>query len=555
LLLALAFPVAGRAQEGLSPNRSGDARLELPAFEPPHRQPGRILPPVSMPRESSRERLSAGLRVFVTGYRFSGNTALSDSQLGRIAAPFSGREVSFADLEVLRDRLTLAYVRRGYVSSGALLPEQRVQDGIVHIQIVEGVLADLEIHTDGRFRESYLRERLEPVRRGVVNVNQLERRLQTLQRDSRVRRLRAELAPGDLRGESRLRLWVEERKPYWARLGFDNYRAPSIGSQRGQLEFGYSNLTGFGDALELGYAGSPGAHDVGGRYEIPISRRDTRIALRARGIWSEIVEDPFGPLDVRSQTQSYGISLHQPVYHSIHDAIELSLAGEWRRSKTSLLGIGVPFGEGSSQGGVSKVSVLRLGVDWMHRGRSQVVAARSTLSWGIDALGATVNTGDTPDGRFLVWLGQAQWARRLGFLDLQLILREDIQLSNAPLLSLEQFSVGGHATVRGYRENALVRDNGLVGSIELRMPLIERSGGRPAMELAPFLEHAYAWNRDRPTSGPKSLFSAGLGLRFAISERARAQAYWGQEIRQIEDDAPWDLQDSGFHFRLEVELP
>jgi hemolysin activation/secretion protein len=554
-LLVLAFPVAGGAQGDLSPGRSGDSRLELPAFEPPHRPPGQILPPVSLSRGSSREGLSAGLLVFVKDYRFSGNTALSDSGLARIAAPFSGREVSFADLDVLRDRLTLAYVRRGYVSSGALLPEQQVEDGIVHIQIVEGVLSEFEIHTDGRFRESYLRKRLEPVPRGVVNVNQLERRLQTLQQDPRVRRLRAELAPGNRRGESRLRLWVEERKPYWARLGFDNHRAPSIGSQRGQLELGYRNLTGFGDALDLGYAGSPGAHDVGGRYQIPISRWDTRIALHARGIWSEIVEDPFDPLDVRSQIQSYGISIHQPVYRTIDDAIELSLAGEWRRSKTSVLGIGVPFGEGSSQSGVSKVSVLRLGVDWVHRARSQVVAARSTLSWGIDALGATVNSGDTPDGRFLAWLGQAQWARRLGFLDLQLILREDIQLSNSPLLSLEQFSVGGHATVRGYRENALVRDNGLVGSIELRMPLVESSRGRPALELAPFLEHAYAWNRDRPTSGPRSLFSAGLGLRFAISERARAQAYWGQEIRQIEDDGPWDLQDSGFQFRVEVELP
>jgi len=553
-LILLALPTGGRAQGGPSWDRPVDRDLELPSFEPPEREPGRILPPISLPEEPSGGGLAAGQRIFVQGYRFRGNTRLSDAELQQVAAPFAGREVSFADLELLRDRLTRAYVRRGYVSSGALLPDQRVEDGIVWIQIVEGVLSELEIHTDGRLRESYLRKRLEPAPRAVVDLDRLERSLEILQQDVRIRRLRAELAPGDRRGESLLRLWVEERRPYWARLAFDNHRAPSIGSQRGQVELGTTNLSGFGDSLELSYAGSPGAHDAQGRYELPISRWDTRVALFARGIWSEIVEEPFEPLDIRSEIQSFGASLHQPVYRSLHDLLELSLAGEWRRSKTSLLGVGLPFGEGPSQNGVAKVSVLRLGLDWVHRGRDQVIAARSTLSWGIDALGATVNSGDTPDGRFVAWLGQARWARRLGLLDLQLIAREDVQLSSEPLLGLEQFSVGGHASVRGYRENELVHDNGVVSSIELRMPLFRPGRRRLALELAPFLEHAHSWNRERATAGPTDLLSAGLGLRLAISERARVEAYWGQEIRRIEQAGPWDPQDSGFHFRVEVEL-
>ena len=35
----------------------------------------------------------------------------------------------------------------------------------------------------------------------------------------------------------------------------------------------------------------------------------------------------------------------------------------------------------------------------------------------------------------------------------------------------EKFSLGGVNSVRGYRENELVSDNGVIGSMELRIPL------------------------------------------------------------------------------------
>jgi hypothetical protein len=99
-----------------------------------------------------------------------------------------------------------------------------------------------------------------------------------------------------------------------------------------------------------------------------------------------------------------------------------------------------------------------------------VIAARSTFSLGVDALGATVNGGPVPDGQYLAWLGQFQWVRRFDDRGDQFVFRTDLQLAEDPLLPLEQFAVGGASTVRGYRENQLVRDNGFVTSAELRIP-------------------------------------------------------------------------------------
>jgi hemolysin activation/secretion protein len=104
---------------------------------------------------------------------------------------------------------------------------------------------------------------------------------------------------------------------------------------------------------------------------------------------------------------------------------------------------------------------------------------------------------EIPDGEFFAWLGQFQWVRRFDPWGAQLVFRTDVQLAEDPLLSLEQFAMGGHATVRGYRENELVRDNGIISSLEVRVPLWSDTPGRPMVELAPFFDWGNSWNTDR----------------------------------------------------------
>jgi hemolysin activation/secretion protein len=101
-----------------------------------------------------------------------------------------------------------------------------------------------------------------------------------------------------------------------------------------------------------------------------------------------------------------------------------------------------------------------------------VLAARARFSFGLDAFNATMNPGDLPDSRFVVWLGQVQWARQLTPWGLQVIARSDVQLASQPLLPLEQIAVGGRYTVRGYLENQVVRDNAVLASVETRIPLV-----------------------------------------------------------------------------------
>ncbi len=526
----------------------------VPSFEPPTAERGGALPPLILPDDRGGA-LQAGERVLVREVRIRGNTLLADPALGAIAKPYEGRELDYADVLALRDELTLAYVRAGYVTSGAVVPAQDWADGVLEIEIVEGRLTGIEIETDGRLRPSYLERRIDPGSDAPLDVDELRDRLQVLQQDDRIRSVRAELLPTARQGEAVLRVAVAEARPWRAELGASNYLNPALGDAQGEVLLAHGNVTGFGDVASVEYEGSEGMHDLRPEYFVPFTRWDTRLGLAMRRTWGRIVEDPFDELDIESETQTYGISLHQPLHHSPSSRLEAFARGEYRRGESFLFGDRFSFVVGPDEG-VSELAVMRGGLEWIYRSSEQVWAARGQISGGLDALGATRHRGTTtPDGQFVAGLVQLQWARRLPLWKLSLIARGDVQLADRPLLGLEQFSIGGRDSVRGYRENEVVRDSGAVGSVELRVPIPVPNLGRwpVAFELAPFFDAGYGWNESRgafPKGENETLLSAGIGARMAVASHLAFEVYWGGAIEDTDPIGETSLQDRGVHLGL-----
>ncbi len=552
-IAALAAGAPARAQPGLGIPFPGQDRPEVPDFEPSQRPRGSLLPPVEVPPAEPQPLLGAEERVYVREIRVRGNTVLPEQEISELAAEYVGRELGFEDLASLRDRLTLAYVERGYVTSGARLPDQRIEDGVLEVVLVEGRLDEVEIQTDGRFRERTLRDRVAPDPRAVVNVERLERRLQVLQRDPRIRRIEAALLPGDGPGRSRLALRVSERRPFQVQLAANNYQPASVGEANGRLRLGFDNLFGVGDSLAARYRGGAGLQEGEGRFEIPLTRFDTRLAAYGSFTTSRVIDSPLSDLDIESRSYTVGLRLSQPLYRSLRHAVELYLAAEHRFSQTELLGMGFGFAPGVSENGVSRLTLLRVGTQWSYGSRSQALAARSQLTFGLPA-GATLNPGGIPDGEFVAWLGQVQWARRLPWLESMLVSRADVQISDSGLLPLEQFAIGGYASVRGYRENTLVRDNGVIGSVELRVPLYLGSREQPILEIGPFVDAGHSWNSGRPAMGPRTLASVGLSTRVNLLERVRFQLDWGYPLIDVPLPGSGGLQGAGVHMGVRVDF-
>jgi hemolysin activation/secretion protein len=318
----------------------------------------------------------------------------------------------------------------------------------------------------------------------------------------------------------------------------------------------YSPL-GRGDVLSAEAALASGLTDVYLNYSIPLTARDLALDVYYQQTDSTVVRKPLRDLDLEGDSSTFALRLSQPVYRTGRDRLTLAAGLDLRESQTSLLGRGFPLAEGVEPDGTSRITALRFIQDWLSRTETDVLAARSTFSVGIQAFGATVNPGDVPDGQFVAWLGQLQWARRLDEADNQLVFRLQAQLASEALLPLEQFPVGGLWSVRGYPTNTLVRDQGFATSLELRVPVLRREDGAPLLQVVPFVDAGGAWFKDRGgTPAPQTIASAGLGLRFDPIRRVHGEVYWGYAFQGDElPDSGSSLQDAGWGFVLTAELP
>jgi hemolysin activation/secretion protein len=526
----------------------GQERPGLPPYKEPDLSPGIKLPPVEPVKP---EELADTFRVFVRKFKIEGNTIFSDKELGKVTTSYENREITSSELENLRLKLTRYYTERGYLNSGAFIPDQKVVDGIITIRIVEGVLSKIEIAGNQRLRRYYIETRVDPGKDVPLNVNILQERLQLLQQDRRIERVDAKLRPGTLPGEAELDVDVEEARPVEFWLTVDNGKPPSVGSVQGRMRAVHNDLFGFGDTLVLDYALTEGLDDFFGSYLWPVTASDTTFEFVYRTTDADVVEDPFERLDIKNKTKTFRAALVHPVFRTLNTAFKLGVLLDIRHSKSFLLGERFSLVPASENGEIN-LTVPRVSQDWVSRSRTQVLAARSLFSLGIDAFDATVNSR-AEDGKFFAWLGQFQWARRYLNPEVELLVRTDLQVANDSLPPVEKFAVGGINTVRGYRENQLVRDNGFIGSLELRIPVYRSDFGQHSIQIAPFFDYGRSWNTDRSTPDPDDIYSAGLGLRLTIASQIQALLYWGYAFRDIRN-ASDDLQDDGIHFRVVAKV-
>jgi hemolysin activation/secretion protein len=429
-------------------------------------------------------------------------------------------------------------------------------DGVVELRIVEGRLTEIAVTGNERLRSEYLTDRLALGAGPPFNVNALQDRIQILLQGPFIERINAQIEPGDRPGEARLRAAVAETTPYRLSIGADTDLSPSLGEARGVLRGQLLSPLGLGDILTAEVGLAEGLQDYTLDYAVPLTARDLTFNVYYERTTSDVVEEPLNELDIEGDTWTLAFRLSQPVYQTSRDQLTLAAGLDLRESETSLLGRGFAFSEGVEPDGKSSVTVLRFIQEWLSRTPDQVLAARSTFSLGIDAFDATINDDGVPDGQFFAWLGQFQWARRLGETENQLVFRLQGQLTSDPLLPLEQFAVGGLWSVRGYPTNALVRDQGFATSLELRIPVLHREDGSPLLQIVPFVDAGGAWYKDRgDTPEPTTIASAGLGLRFDPHKRIHAEVYWGKAFQKDDLDRPDDsIQDSGWSFVLNADI-
>ncbi len=552
-ILAQSTPPSGVTVPSDTPDpvkRTVPPKNELPKIPPITPE---LQEPKFTPSESQKIPNIEGEGVFqetfsVKQIKILDSTVLT-KELEELKSDFLKKEkVSFEELLQLRSDITKLYIDNGYINSGAFLLNQVIdKDGIVQIKVIEGELEDIQLEGLKRLRENYIRSRIKRATTKPLNKHRLEEALQLLQIDPLISQVNAELTAGSTPGQNILKLIVKEAPAFHAGVFTRNSQSPSIGSEQFGIFAVHDNVLGFGDSLRAEYGITEGLNLYDINYTFPVNPKNGKIGFRFSNTDSQIIEDRFEDTDIRSEAQTYSLNFRQPLILSPNSEFALGLALDLRHSQTFILD-DIPFSfSPGAEDGESKVTVIRFSQDWVQRNTKTVLAARSQFSVGINAFDATINNSGT-DGRFFTWLGQFQWVQQVTPKSI-LVSRINAQLTPDSLLSLEKLSIGGVNTVRGYRQNELVTDNGITGSVELFIPLTSNSN---ELRIAPFFDIGAGWNNRGSNPDPNIVAGIGVGLLWQPRPDLNIRLDYGLPLKSI-DDRGNTLQDNGLYFSLQYQ--
>ena len=425
---------------------------------------------------------------------------------------------------------------------------------MVLIKILEGSISEIQVTVKGKLNPNYVRSRLAIASGKPLNINRLLDALRVLQINPLIQRISAQLEAGTRPGTNILTVGVETAKTFNADAVFDNGRSPSVGEFRRGVQVEEANLLGIGDRLSGWYLNTNGSHDWNISYRIPFNAYNSSFKFDYRNVSSRVVEDPFDELNLESDYQKYSFALRQPILETASQSVALALIFEHQKSQTSFLDNEPLLGVGADRHGRTNISTLRFSQEWINRSNVEVISLLSEFSFGFEAFGTTdpfdfkVNP-NAPNSNYFMWRGQAQWVRLLAP-DFLLYVHGDLQLADGPLVPLEQFGLGGLDSVRGYRQNFLLGDNGFYTTVELRVPIYRTSSSDNVLQIVPFADVGRVWNSfSLPNLDPQTLASVGLGLHWTYKDLIKARIDWGIPLIHVNSEGN-TLQDNGITFSI-----
>lgn len=476
-------------------------------------------------------------KVLLKKITVTGVTLLSEKDINEVISQFENKEAAVKQMQKAADLITDAYRKKGYVTSRAYLPPQKIKDGLLEIRVVEGAAGNFEVKGNHYFKSGlYLKKiRLkkgEPfdyaiLRKGLSRINQLPDRS-----------VKAVLAPGKEAGTTDVILEAKDRLPLHIGFDWDNYGSRFVDRQRLRTTITDNNLLGLDDVLTFQYQISQGENYklFTLRYLFPVTdslslgffAADSKIDLRQE------FEDEN--LNARGKSRLYSLYASQSLTDREDMGLTLNVGFDYKDTFNF---------QGGNETSRDRMRVLKASLDWDFTDVLGRTIAGNEISYGIPEIMAGLKNVDTRSsragagGKFVKDNAYLLRLQKLPF-NSTLLWKNQLQFSSYNLTSAEQFQAGGIVNVRGYPLAETVGDRGYSSTWELSMPpyLMSKSLKVPfsqakfydALRLIAFYDWANT-RLKRPTATEeknKTLRSIGLGVRFSIPENfsLRVETAW-----------------------------
>jgi len=139
--------------------------------------------------------------------------------------------------------------------------------------------------------------------------------------------------------------------------------------------------------------------------------------------------------------------------------------------------------------------------------------------------------------------------------DMRIAARVTGQIASTPLISNEQFAVGGPQSVRGYHQTQQLGDDGINLSFEWQSPQLKPVSWDFVQNLRAhwFFDYAHLWIQDvlAPSPSVYRLAGAGMGFRLQMYRHWQGEFDWAYPL---ERQGSVDVGNQRVDFKLAYEF-
>lgn len=506
--------------------------------------------PSSPPLSQNDEKQT---RIAIKGFKFQGNTLLSDLQLQPLVAHAIDQMHTLPQLEELANRITQIYRQKGYLAAYVYLPEQTITDGVLLFNILEGHLEEVQIKNTTSINTHWLEQiaknqlckqyachneaatqiAVQQPHNTILQRATLERALYLLADIPGVK-TQAKLVSGKTLGSTNIVIDIEPNTRSITQFSLDNYGNRYTGIHRAQAYTEINNPLAIGDRFIFhGLSTGRYLNNVGVGYAIPVNTHGMRLGTQASYVYYALGSE-FTSLQVHGDTYQLGLHLSQPIHRSAQHQTEWRIGWEYNRFRDF-------FDENKTSSKKYKNSWI-INLKGQHHdlwGNGGYTQWQTQLSWGQLKLG-DISTRRTDQNsartagsyiKFSTYLTRLQalpftfsWARNTS-----LYTHLSAQWPNKNLHSSEKILFGGPTSVRAYPIAEISADCGTLATIELRhtLPTFQGFSLQPLMfydtATAIRINHS-PWKKS--TDNHRTLSGGGIGLQITYKQQTQIKLSW-----------------------------
>lgn len=463
--------------------------------------------------------------------RLTGVTLITKKKQDKIFNPFIGKCFKHKTMSDLISALTNYYHSQGYTTSYPNIPKQNIQDGILEIEMLEGKIEKIVIGEDGLVNKMQELTAFGNIKGDVLqidNINQGMYQINRLLSNSATMKIE----PGNNIGEAAVLVENNKKFPARATVSYDNLGNDFTGIRRSNFSGSLDNLLFLNDNINLNYATN--LNDNSQEKDIKSFTSGISIPFGYNTFSYDYSRSEFrgtnqgvnGPLRLSGYSNRNNFTIDRVLFYKGNLRISANTSLTTKSSASYLNQEKIDTSE-------RKLTIGNLGFSISNYFNNGVnLYLKPSYSKGLKLLNAKQDdpnlTIDIPKAQFDYFKLYASLSKRfiLPRIEAPILLsgEMDSQYSKQTLYGTEQFAVGGYYSVRGFRENYIVGDNGYyfrnkanvnVGSIIL--PLIKKENlGLLAylnkFSLEPFYDYGHV--RFRGSGEEGRLSGAGIKTIF-----------------------------------------